>query len=98
MYQTGYLTIKDYNPEQFTYNLDYPNEEVKRGFVNSLSDAFTPSLADDKFSIFSFVDEVRAGDVVREENHQTRHQLFLRDPPRRWMEDGTVAGSHRNLL
>ena len=74
MYQTGYLTIKDYNPEQFTYNLDYPNEEVKRGFVYSLSETFTPSLADDKFSIFSFVDDVKAGNV---EAFMRRFTAFL---------------------
>lgn len=37
MYQTGYLTIKDYDQRFNTYNLDYPNEEVKSGFLNSLS-------------------------------------------------------------
>ena len=29
MYQAGYLTIKDYDQRFNTYNLDYPNEEVK---------------------------------------------------------------------
>ncbi len=76
MYQTGYLTIKDYNPDQFTYSLDYPNEEVKRGFLNSLSEIFTPSLADDEFSIFSFADDVKAGDV---EAFMTRFTAFLSD-------------------
>ncbi len=74
MYQTGYLTIKDYNPEQFTYNLDYPNEEVKRGFLNSLSDTFTPSLADDEFSIFTFADDIKAGNV---EAFMRRFTAFL---------------------
>jgi hypothetical protein len=76
MYQTGYLTIKDYNPEQFTYNLDYPNEEVKRGFVNSLSETFTPSLSDDKFSIFAFANDVKAGNV---EAFMRRFSAFLSD-------------------
>lgn len=31
MFQTGYLTIKGYNARFNTYNLDYPNEEVKQG-------------------------------------------------------------------
>ena len=76
MYQTGYLTIKDYNPEQFTYNLDYPNEEVKRGFVNSLSETFTPSLSDGKFSIFAFANDVKAGNV---EAFMRRFSAFLSD-------------------
>ena len=37
MYQTGYLTIKGYDSRFNAYNLDYPNEEVKSGFLNSLS-------------------------------------------------------------
>ncbi len=44
MYQTGYLTIKSYNPDFYTYTLDYPNEEVKRGFLNSLSQIYAPAL------------------------------------------------------
>ncbi len=44
MYQSGYLTIKGYNPEFHTYTLDYPNEEVKSGFLDSLSQLFAPRL------------------------------------------------------
>jgi len=40
MYQAGYLTIKNYDKRFNTYNLDYPNEEVKSGFLNSLSQLF----------------------------------------------------------
>ena len=46
MYQAGYLTIKDYDQRFNTYNLDYPNEEVKRGFMYSLSQLFAPALID----------------------------------------------------
>ncbi len=34
IYQSGYLTIKDYNREFGTFLLDYPNNEVKKGFVS----------------------------------------------------------------
>ena len=37
MYQTGYLTIKGYDERFKLYYLDYPNEEVKDGFLQSLS-------------------------------------------------------------
>ena len=37
MYQAGYLTIKDYDQRFNTYNLDYPNEEVKSGFRDAVS-------------------------------------------------------------
>ena len=55
MYQAGYLTIKDFNPDFFTYNLDYPNEEVKRGFMHSLIQLFAPALIDGELSVYQFV-------------------------------------------
>ena len=36
LYQTGYLTIKDFNPEDDSYTLGYPNKEVKMGFIKDL--------------------------------------------------------------
>ena len=36
LYQTGYLTIKGYNPDDDSYTLGYPNREVKMGFVKDL--------------------------------------------------------------
>jgi len=33
LFQTGYLTIKDYDPEFMTYKLSYPNKEVKDSFL-----------------------------------------------------------------
>lgn len=55
MYQAGYLTIKGFNPDFFTYNLDYPNEEVKRGFMHSLSQLFAPALTEGELSVYQFV-------------------------------------------
>lgn len=34
LYQSGYLTIKSYNPRTNEFTLGYPNEEVERGFLN----------------------------------------------------------------
>ena len=34
LYQSGYLTIKSYNPRTDEFTLGYPNEEVERGFLN----------------------------------------------------------------
>ena len=63
MYQAGYLTIKNFNPDFFTYNLDYPNEEVKRGFMHSLSQLFAPALIDGELSVYQFVRDVRSGNT-----------------------------------
>lgn len=37
IYQSGYLTIKGYEPDDETYLLDFPNNEVKRGFLMTVS-------------------------------------------------------------
>ena len=36
LYQSGYLTIVDYDSRFGLYTLNYPNEEVKAGFINFL--------------------------------------------------------------
>ncbi len=40
IYQSGYLTIKDWNMEMDSYLLDFPNDEVKRGFITMLSTSY----------------------------------------------------------
>ena len=36
LYQSGYLTIKSYDPDFETYLLGFPNKEVERGFTKFL--------------------------------------------------------------
>ena len=36
LYQSGYLTLKDYNPIESEYILGFPNGEVREGFAKSL--------------------------------------------------------------
>ena len=36
LYQSGYLTIKDYDARYDEFILDYPNDEVRYGFLNAL--------------------------------------------------------------
>lgn len=49
LYQTGYLTIVDYNSETNTFKLDYPNEEVKQSFQRFILLALTKT-EDSRFS------------------------------------------------
>lgn len=37
IYQSGYLTIKDYDPYSNSYLLDLPNNEVKKGFLTLIA-------------------------------------------------------------
>ncbi len=36
LYQTGYLTLSDYDPQEASYSLVFPNEEVEYGFLKCL--------------------------------------------------------------
>ena len=40
LYQSGYLTIKDYDPEIEAYTLSIPNQEVRIGYVQGLLPAY----------------------------------------------------------
>lgn len=41
IYQSGYLTIKEYDPRFKTYTLGFPNQEVEDGFINYLLPYYT---------------------------------------------------------
>lgn len=63
IYQSGYLTIKDYDPEFGIYRLGFPNQEVEEGFMKYLLPFYTSVQASKSpFEIGRFVREVRAGD------------------------------------
>ncbi|MDR2382741.1 MAG: ATP-binding protein [Prevotellaceae bacterium] len=64
LYQSGYLTIKNYNQEYNEFILGFPNEEVKYGFLKELLPAYVPQYATtQKFSVAQFVKALRAGDI-----------------------------------
>ena len=44
LYQSGYLSIKDYNRESMLYTLSIPNQEVRVGFTDGLLPAYTGLL------------------------------------------------------
>ena len=40
IYQSGYLTIKEFDREERTFLLDFPNNEVKRGFLTMVASSY----------------------------------------------------------
>ena len=44
IYQSGYLTIKGYNEKRNQYKLDFPNNEVRNGFVTLLANDYLNDL------------------------------------------------------
>ena len=75
LYQSGYLTIKDYDPEFRYYTLGFPNREVREGFVKYLVPYYTPNNNDRTgFDISRFVKEAREGDA---EGFMRRMEAFF---------------------
>jgi hypothetical protein len=64
IYQSGYLTIKDYNPRFGNYTLGFPNAEVEEGFMNFLLPYYSPiPKSSTSFNIQNFVIEIESGKV-----------------------------------
>lgn len=64
IYQSGYLTIKDYDRDVLLYTLGFPNDEVRYGFLNFLVPYYTHVTDDETgFHIAKFMRELCAGDV-----------------------------------
>ena len=62
LYQSGYLTIKDYNADFGTYLLEFPNGEVERGFTRFLFRHYAPiKLYESDSFVKNFTIEVRNG-------------------------------------
>ena len=63
-YQTGYLTIRSYDPEFREYMLDYPNDEVRRGFMILTANACWHTRNDDSDSwVRQLARMLRRGDL-----------------------------------
>ena len=79
IYQSGYLTIKEYDARFSNYLLAFPNEEVKYGFINFLFPFYTSVTNNDQnFYVGKFVSELERGDV---DAFLTRLQAFFADFP-----------------
>ena len=64
LYQSGYLTIKDYDPMFRTYTLAYPNSEVRYGFTEALLPNYVHRFPhENTFYIVSFIKDLMKGDI-----------------------------------
>jgi hypothetical protein len=61
LYQSGYLTIKDYADNR--YMLGFPNEEVRYGFLHELLPYYTYRPPGHVFFADDFANDLRAGNV-----------------------------------
>ena len=63
IYQSGYLTVKGYNERRKKYLLDFPNEEVRSGFVSILASDYFNSDKTPSSWIDDILDALENGDV-----------------------------------
>lgn len=63
LYQSGYLTIKDYDERFGTYMLGFPNREVEEGFTRYLVPYYTPLKKEQTVTfVKGFVKDVEEGE------------------------------------
>ena len=94
LYQSGYLTIKDYDRSVRLYKLDFPNEEVEEGFVSFLMPYYTPiSETESPSFVGKFVREVRNGKV---EDFMCRLKALMADTPYEIIRD--LENHYQNVM
>ena len=64
LYQSGYLTIKSFDPMFKIYTLAYPNSEVRYGFTEALLPRYVHRFPrENTFYIVSFLQDLMKGDI-----------------------------------
>ena len=85
IYQSGYLTIKEYDQRFGTYRLGFPNREVEEGFMKFLLPFYANiTKVDTTFNIQKFVREIESGDY---DSFFRRLQSFFADTPYELIRD-----------
>ena len=75
LYQSGYLTIKKFNPILRRYTLEYPNEEVKTGMLKNLAPGYlSPVQFENSSMVGDFLELLYDRDI---EGAMKRLQAFL---------------------
>ena len=94
LYQSGYLTLKSYDPVFGLYTLGFPNREVDEGFTRYLLPRYaTMRTGESAFQIRNFIQEVMRGDT---DAFMRRLQSFFADTPYELARDLEVH--YQNVL
>lgn len=75
-FQSGYLTLKDYDPRFGIYQLDFPNNEVEQGFARFMAIYYHNGNRNGGFAVSRFV---RALENGQSEEFMTLLQAFYAD-------------------
>ena len=94
IYQGGYLTIKDFDPQFRIYTLGFPNEEVEGGFMRFLLPMYTSvKVSETPFHIKKFVQEISSGQT---ESFLKRLREFFADTPYELIKN--LENHYQNVL
>jgi hypothetical protein len=94
IYQSGYLTIKDFDTEFGLYTLGFPNREVEDGFLKYLLPYYASiDKTQTAFFITNFVKEIRAGKV---DDFFKRLSSLFADTPYELVKD--LENHYQNVL
>ena len=63
IYQSGYLTIKSYDKPTNRYRLDFPNNEVKSGFLTMIGSSYLKPRTNFSSWIYDVVESLKSGDL-----------------------------------
>ena len=95
LYQSGYLTIKDYDGRRY-YTLGFPNEEVEDGFVQCLMTEYSGrNQGDLDYDLRILRDTMEADDV---EGFMTQIQLIMGQIPFESKEPKQIEAHFRNMI
>jgi hypothetical protein len=94
IYQSGYLTIADYNPTYGLYTLGIPNREVEDGFFKYLLPYYTPiNESQSAFYIMNFIEDIKAGRI---DDFMHRLSSLFADTPYELVKD--LENHYQNVL
>ena len=78
LYQSGYLTIKNYNPMFKEYTLGIPNKEVRDGLLNSMMPHYVnPRRTDNDAFLLGFCKAVYRGDIEAALEHMRTYMATI---------------------
>jgi hypothetical protein len=94
IYQSGYLTIVDYDADYDLYQLGIPNKEVEEGFYDFLLPYYTPiPESQSGFYIVNFAKDVKAGRI---DDFMHRLSALFADTPYDLIKD--LENHYQNVL
>lgn len=80
LYQSGYLTMKDYNPFNRKFTLGFPNTEVREGFAKSLYKYYMEDYVGSGDTLGGAYQDLRSKDITIEQFIETIRRWYAGIP------------------